>query len=570
MTPEHWRRISSLFHGALAQTPDLRKAFLDQACGADAGVRDEVERLLRAHQNAGAFGEMPLQPVAASAAPVDLALSPPPTLQTVVAAPAAKRRFVWIVWLLSAGALISFAYGLWLLIFSSAMSMGWEVQPRGSQWYVNDVRQPGPAAGQLQLNDRLISVNGVAPVPDAGLYFQLRTLAPGVPYEVVIERDGIRQTYLLRAQSATNTARIVWFAVSLTWCVVGLFVGFARPESVLARLGCLSALATGLVFLQIGVIHGGPLWQPLHVVLGFHFLARFPTGEPSRGMHRRALCLAYVTGALPAVLGLILSGSLRIAGAERTIELLHEFAPLFALRRPTALVSFAVSMLGMLWVVPSNYRRLKDEDQRRRVRWVVYAALVAFAPLLWWAIVTAIEIFVGPPGLSRFDLLANGLTVVIPIAMAYAVLKHRVLDIRVAIRRGVQYLLAQRALQVATDNGCFSAEPWAPPPLLAAERGAIVGSVDPEVRNMSLESLIIWIVVGLIAGWLASAVVGGAYGLVGDIVVGVVGAFVGGWLFRALHIAVPFGGLPGTIFVAFIGAVVLLVLLRLISRARTD
>jgi uncharacterized membrane protein YeaQ/YmgE (transglycosylase-associated protein family) len=114
------------------------------------------------------------------------------------------------------------------------------------------------------------------------------------------------------------------------------------------------------------------------------------------------------------------------------------------------------------------------------------------------------------------------------------------------------------------------AKPWAPPPLLAAERGAIVASVDPEVRNMSLESLIIWIVVGLIAGWLASAVVGGGYGLVGDIIVGVVGAFVGGWLFRALHIAVPFGGLPGTIFVAFIGAVVLLVLLRLVSRARTN
>jgi hypothetical protein len=54
---------------------------------------------------------------------------------------------------------------------------------------------------------------------------------------------------------------------------------------------------------------------------------------------------------------------------------------------------------------------------------------------------------VGPPGISRFDLIANGLTVAVPIAMAYAVLKHRVLDIRVVIRRGVQYLLARRALQ---------------------------------------------------------------------------------------------------------------------------
>ena len=81
---------------------------------------------------------------------------------------------------------------------------------------------------------------------------------------------------------------------------------------------------------------------------------------------------------------------------------------------------------------------------------------------------------------------------------------------------------------------------------------------------MSLETFLIWIVIGLVAGWLASAVVGGGYGVIGDIVVGVVGAFLGGMIFRGLHIHAPFGGIAGTIFVAFIGAVVLLVVLRLI------
>jgi uncharacterized membrane protein YeaQ/YmgE (transglycosylase-associated protein family) len=86
---------------------------------------------------------------------------------------------------------------------------------------------------------------------------------------------------------------------------------------------------------------------------------------------------------------------------------------------------------------------------------------------------------------------------------------------------------------------------------------------------MSLETFLLWLVVGLIAGWLASAVVGGGFGLVGDIVVGIVGAFVGGFLFRALGVGTPFGGLAGSIFVAFIGAVVLLLLLRLFRRARS-
>lgn len=86
---------------------------------------------------------------------------------------------------------------------------------------------------------------------------------------------------------------------------------------------------------------------------------------------------------------------------------------------------------------------------------------------------------------------------------------------------------------------------------------------------MTLETLLIWLVIGLIAGWLASMVAGGGYGVIGDIVVGVVGAFIGGFIFRGLHIRVPWSGIPGTILVAFVGALVLLVLLRLIRSATT-
>jgi uncharacterized membrane protein YeaQ/YmgE (transglycosylase-associated protein family) len=79
--------------------------------------------------------------------------------------------------------------------------------------------------------------------------------------------------------------------------------------------------------------------------------------------------------------------------------------------------------------------------------------------------------------------------------------------------------------------------------------------------------ILTWIIVGLVAGVLASLIVGG-YGIVADIVVGIVGAFIGGWIFRAAGWASPFGGLAGTIFVAFIGAVVLLVILNLFNRRR--
>lgn len=78
--------------------------------------------------------------------------------------------------------------------------------------------------------------------------------------------------------------------------------------------------------------------------------------------------------------------------------------------------------------------------------------------------------------------------------------------------------------------------------------------------------LLTWLIVGLVAGVLAALLVGGV-GLIGDIIVGVLGAFVGGWIFAKLGVHTPFHGLGGTIFVAFIGALVLLFVLHLVMRA---
>ncbi|HEX6552360.1 MAG TPA: GlsB/YeaQ/YmgE family stress response membrane protein [Ktedonobacteraceae bacterium] len=87
------------------------------------------------------------------------------------------------------------------------------------------------------------------------------------------------------------------------------------------------------------------------------------------------------------------------------------------------------------------------------------------------------------------------------------------------------------------------------------------------LADLTLEGLIWWIIVGLIAGFLASVVMrGGGYGIVGDIIAGIIGAFIGGWLFGVLGINVG-GGLLGSIIVAFIGACILIALLRAIGRS---
>jgi uncharacterized membrane protein YeaQ/YmgE (transglycosylase-associated protein family) len=76
-----------------------------------------------------------------------------------------------------------------------------------------------------------------------------------------------------------------------------------------------------------------------------------------------------------------------------------------------------------------------------------------------------------------------------------------------------------------------------------------------------------FLLVGLIAGWLAGVLVkGGGFGVVGDMVVGVLGAFIGGFVFTSLGVGAG-GGMIGSIIVATIGAIILIFILRLIKRA---
>jgi len=78
--------------------------------------------------------------------------------------------------------------------------------------------------------------------------------------------------------------------------------------------------------------------------------------------------------------------------------------------------------------------------------------------------------------------------------------------------------------------------------------------------------LLYWIVVGLIAGWLAGQVMrGGGYGALVDIILGMIGGIIGGWVFGMLGIW-PGGGIIGSIIVAFVGAVILVAITRALKR----
>lgn len=84
---------------------------------------------------------------------------------------------------------------------------------------------------------------------------------------------------------------------------------------------------------------------------------------------------------------------------------------------------------------------------------------------------------------------------------------------------------------------------------------------------MTLTSIVTWIIVGGIAGLLAEWLIGGIHtGCIGTVIVGIIGAFIGGWLFQVLHISLGLSGLVGDIVTAFVGAAVLLLVIRIFRR----
>jgi uncharacterized membrane protein YeaQ/YmgE (transglycosylase-associated protein family) len=126
----------------------------------------------------------------------------------------------------------------------------------------------------------------------------------------------------------------------------------------------------------------------------------------------------------------------------------------------------------------------------------------------------------------------------------------------------------QTALAVYADNGSFRVafEPTSVRQVRASAVKACPDSVEIREGVMSGESLLVILLVGLVAGWLAGQIVQGTgFGIVGDLIIGIVGAFIGGWLLPQLGVHLG-SGIVAAIINATVGAVLLLLIIRLVRR----
>ena len=378
MDPGRWERVKAVYHSALDRDPGERAAFIEHACRDDREILREVESLL-AEASGDSFLERPAWQEAGSKD----GLSGPRES-------AGRHPFLWVVWLVLLGLTAAFGYAAWKLP-RDVPAFGWTEERREGVWQVTRVDPAGPAAGELQPGDILLSLNddtnlarsGTAPyrgLLDFGAIPHRWSLDIGASYRIQVMRAGAAQEYVLHMgrRRPDLAVRLSYFLIAFTWCAIGLFIGFARPQDALARLAFAAATLTGFVFLQVFNLRALVALQPLHVVLGYHFFYRFP-GNPPRARGWRMLLWLLYLGTAGAAPYLVYRKWLMFERGPRAVALLQAI-PLGHLLEWLVTVTAVMALLGAVVVAIHKYRVLTDTDQCRRFRWVALGGIVGLAP----------------------------------------------------------------------------------------------------------------------------------------------------------------------------------------------
>ncbi|HEY9284399.1 MAG TPA: protein kinase, partial [Pyrinomonadaceae bacterium] len=343
------------------------------------------------------------------------------------------------------------------------------------EWRVAGLRPGSEAERVLRVGDRIVAFDGDRRIKVTGPWLRLRALEPGRPFRLTVERDGRELEFTLSAplahwSSPPTGVNLLACFVSLVYFALALTLGLLKPDLPAARLASLAAFfqalyivnpllqyADGDGFLrgwQELVYFGAYFFHPLDVALAYHFFYRFPPGV--RG-GRFWSALAVVLYALAAALAVCLRWRefATVQGVDTAVRMFYEHGPLFTQLFRIEDQLLALVFVSIFAVVVRNYRVVRDSDQLRRLRIVTYAAIAYALPPAF--ALTAGQYYGsigGPPspaaqiafsvaiGLHRLTHL------LMPLVIGYAIVRHRVFDINVVVRRGLGYLLARNALRV--------------------------------------------------------------------------------------------------------------------------
>src|SRR5262245_15593522 len=378
-----------------------------------------------------------------------------------------RSIFFWIVLLVCGVYAGYFAFTVYALAryYGVEKAPGWEAQTDGRAWYVSNVDGAGPAAGRIQLGDRLLAINGDERYEVEGLLVW-RFVEGGKSYRVDVERSGERVSFELPLPVVSGQRLTpILGLVGLAFFICGAALVLMRPYDPQVRLAGAFLMSVGFVTLHqplqaaypflVGwerIVHYGVIPLCLWTLpLAYHFFSRFPEGNSPGLLWRGIQWVLYAIFILviwPAWVLIYLNFGIG-EGVSRFI-LTHP--PLFTAgcyiinfwMFPYIIICFVLTLI----VIVRNYRHLRDRDSRRRIRWVVAGVIIALVPFVGLTFAFNVAAWIGPETYWLYYPVSFTTMLCIPASIGAAVWKEQLFDIRVLVRRGLQYLFARTALRI--------------------------------------------------------------------------------------------------------------------------
>ena len=382
-----------------------------------------------------------------------------------------KPLFFWIAVLLGAVMLTLYLFaGVMISRYGTVTrDAGWKPERRDGRWYVAEVDPQGAAAGKLQAGDLILAINDdtrIASIDSPDVWW---VTARQDAYTLEVERGSEQRHFELQVERTQNYRNMGVFlsnlAASLGFYLVGLMLGLLKPEDRLTRRASLTLLAWASYTLYISLEPVGQLftfWErvvlfsinliyPLQFALSYHFYYRFPASAPRGRLWTSLGYLLYLWAGLLYVRRVWVG--VGVLTTESAIGFLFDHPQLLRFRAASAALELT-AVLGMCAVILRNYLLVKEPDQRRRIKWMIYGSIVGILPSVLYMVFRLIFPGTGRPasteGAVRYlsFVIGNFMSVAVPISVGYAVLKHRLFDVQIVIRRGLQYLFAKQVLRI--------------------------------------------------------------------------------------------------------------------------
>ena len=386
-----------------------------------------------------------------------------------------KHPFFWIV-LLASGVIATLFLSVGSLIFQYGnlnKNYGWDYHLEAGQCLVHWVDPAGSAAGKLQIGDRIVALNGTPPVMTPGLMRSTHIVEHGEQYTVRVARNGVESDYQLRAKIEKSSRNLFPVLIplisSLVFFVVALVIGLAKPDQRFTQLFTFTWFSVSLIYmvvalepiqnfftkteLNLSILIWLLSFSPLEAATAYHFCYRFPPGVPESRFWSSLRNFLYVCAGFITIAFTVARMGLLFA-YESTVSFFSVRYQLSWLldRSAEAVMIFALTAICGLLI--RNHIRIREADQRRRLRWVLFGSLVGVIPTIlffaaklslntmkldWWFTNECLYY------LSMFSNIALEL---IPLSIGIAIIRDRMFDIHVVVRQGLRYLFAKNVLRI--------------------------------------------------------------------------------------------------------------------------